>query len=98
MHDFDAVANGERPRARWRSPEGWVRVDRLSDRRLCVRGPRSEVVRISSAAQPDWTCMHQRQLDDGAHGPVTEMMLVRRDPAFGPGLQLRAGSRRVASR
>jgi hypothetical protein len=97
MHDFEAVARGERQRARWRSPEGWVRVDRLSDQRLCLRGPHREVARLSSAARADWTCLHQRQMDGGPQGALVEMMLVRREPEFTAGLQpQRRGAARIS--
>jgi hypothetical protein len=88
MHDFDAVANGERRRARWRSPEGWVRVDRVSERRLCLRGPRRELLRLFTARRADWACLHQRHIEGGTQGPFTEMMLVRLDPPFTAGLPL----------
>jgi hypothetical protein len=87
MHDFEAVASGARQRVRWLSADGWVRVDRLSEQRLCVRGPRREVVRLSSVAQNEWSCLHQRQFDGGMHGTLVELMLIRREPEFTSSLQ-----------
>jgi hypothetical protein len=97
MQDFDAVASGARQRVRWLSPDGWVRVDRLSEQRLCVRGPRREVVRVSSVAKAEWSCLHQRQFDGGVHGTLVELMLVRREPEFSAGLdpQRSSGSARL---
>lgn len=93
--EFDAVLRGERSRARWRSPHGWVRAQRLSDHHLSLRGPRAEVVRLSAQAGAAWdplpTC--------GALAPGTaddapfEVLLIRTPavvaPPRKPGTRLR---------
>jgi hypothetical protein len=79
MRDFDAVVNGTRRRARWRSPDGWVRVERLSEDHLSLRGPCSEVRRLCAAIPPGWRC--PQPLRDTDEAAAAEVLLVRKAPA-----------------
>jgi hypothetical protein len=55
--EFESVANGQRRRARWRCTHGWMRVERLSDHHLRIRGPRAELLALARAVSVDWNCM-----------------------------------------
>jgi hypothetical protein len=85
--DFEAVANGTQRRARWRSPLGWVRVERLSDHHLQVRGPRAEVKSLARAIRSEWiSLMHGTSamaLDSAAGSDEVELLLVRSTSPLG---------------
>jgi hypothetical protein len=67
MTDFDSVASGMRQRARWRSPQGWVRAEWLSDTYLRLRGPRPELMRVWDRVRHRWTCLRQHAGDPPVH-------------------------------
>lgn len=82
---FDAVANGTQRRARWRCADGWMRVERLSDHHLQVRGPRADLQALALAVRDDWCCVlptQARMPADHERDGMLELMLVR-NPAMG---------------
>jgi hypothetical protein len=92
--EFETVANGSRRRARWRCGKGWMRVERLSDHHLRVRGPHSELQALARAVSSDWICMQpgaQAVASDTAEG-MFELTLVRNPTPVGE--RQRSGSRR----
>lgn len=57
---FDAVADGQRQRSRARTPQGWVRIERLDAERLLLRGPHASLFAVWSARRRHWRCVQMR--------------------------------------
>jgi len=86
---FSSVASGQRPRARWLTPQGWVRAQRSTEDSLILAGPADELQRICSDHRRDWSCPQAGpagapRLYQGHRG-AAELILVRNgSAAFGP--------------
>ncbi len=84
LDGIESVTSGHRARARWRTEQGWVRLERLTDRTVVVSGPPVAVRRIWHACRGEWHCAGSR-----AGGPVhyighrgnAELMLVQSTPS-----------------
>lgn len=64
---FDAVAGGHRQRGRARSPQGWVRVQRLDPETLSLTGPPCQLLAVWKARRRGWRCVRGRPGDPPLH-------------------------------
>jgi hypothetical protein len=97
---FEAVANGTQRRARWRCADGWMRVERLSDHHLQVRGPRADLHALAHAVRNDWCCVmpaQARMPDQDDPDGMLELMLVRNPAMLGDRPRGRRARRRTVA-